>query len=48
MERVSHFGDSMPADHPRYFDSPKGQLLGLYAASVYLPSLVFAFVGADI
>lgn len=32
----------------RYFHSPSGNLLGLYAASVYLPSLLFAFVGEQI
>jgi MFS family permease len=32
----------------RYFNTPKGQLLGLYAASVYLPSFIFAFVGEQI
>ncbi|RSH92648.1 hypothetical protein EHS25_008093 [Saitozyma podzolica] len=31
-----------------YFHSPSGNLLGLYAASVYLPSLLFAFVGEQI
>lgn len=31
-----------------YFGTPRGNLLGLYAASVYLPSLIFAFVGEQI
>jgi len=49
MERVRRSPRyRMAADSLRYFDSPKGQLLGLYAASVYLPSLVFAFVGEQI
>lgn len=28
-----------------YFDSPKGNLLGLYTASYFLPSIVTAFLG---
>ena len=33
---------------PRYYGRPKGAILGLYAASVYLPAFVFAFVGEQI
>lgn len=31
-----------------YFGTPKGFILGLYAASVYLPAFIFAFVGEQI
>lgn len=41
-------GHRVCADIGRYFNYPKGHVLGLYAASVYLPSLVFAFVGEQI
>lgn len=30
---------------PRYFKSPKGALLGIYAASFFIPSIFTAFVG---
>jgi MFS family permease len=50
MEPVSkvYFHDGAAPKCCRYFSTPKGQLLGLYAASVYLPSFIFAFVGEQI
>jgi MFS family permease len=29
----------------QYFDHPKGSILGLYAASLYLPTIVTAYIG---